>query len=186
MQNFDCGNVVTAWINRSRFNIPLLSINYSVLSLETLWKSVTYRPLCKRIETLLRYCGTWLTDIWSSLVSQTNYILHMFKAKQHLFSILHRGIHTPKTHRYPVKTVIYMVKFRSIVDYEFMIRVHRRHETSPTQSNLSFQWIINEFLACVLNDTIDLICSFTTSYDVISTKVIYGVISIAWRLIQSL
>ena len=110
-QNFDCGNVVTAWIYRSRFNIALLSINFSSVITRNSLKNVTYRPLCKGIETLLRYCGTWLTDFWSSLVSQTNYILHMFKAKQHLFSILHRDIHTPKTHRYPVKTVIYMVKF---------------------------------------------------------------------------
>ena len=36
-----------------------------------------------------------------------------------------------------------------------MIRAHRRHETSPSQSKVSFQWIINEFLACDLNDTID-------------------------------
>ena len=38
-----------------------------------------------------------------------------------------------------------------------MIRAHRRHETSPSQSKVSFQWIINKFLACDLNDTIDFV-----------------------------
>ena len=38
-----------------------------------------------------------------------------------------------------------------------MIRAHRRHETSPSQSKVSFQWIINEFLACDLDDTIDFV-----------------------------
>ena len=64
-------------IYRSRFNIALLSINFSCVITRNSLKNVTYRPLCKGIETLLRYCGTWLTDLWSSLVSQTNYVLHI-------------------------------------------------------------------------------------------------------------
>ena len=50
-------------IYRSRFNIALLSINFSCVITRNSLKNVTYRPLCKGIETLLRYCGTWLTDL---------------------------------------------------------------------------------------------------------------------------
>lgn len=57
--------------------LALLSINFSSVITRNSLKNVTYRPLCKGIETLLRYCGTWLTDLWSSLVSQTNYVLHI-------------------------------------------------------------------------------------------------------------
>lgn len=108
----------TWWYSRHKYSGKILIPEmlwqrnlYAYLAVETLFKNVAYRSWCKGIETLLEICGTWLTDLWSSLVSQTNYIPHMFKAKQYLFSIFYREINTRKTHSHYVKTVIYIVKF---------------------------------------------------------------------------
>ena len=48
------------------------SINNSYVNISKCLKKRNLRPLCKGIETLLRYCGTSLTDFWSSSVSQAS------------------------------------------------------------------------------------------------------------------